>query len=324
MFHVSRIDFCGTKADRAGQEVNVFGIARAYSAGVLGRFFTLTLLAATGYGAVANSPTPPDPWKVIDASLAETNSEHRIEALDAIGMIATPDPRGIQRAENALAQDKDALVRATAALMLGELKAEMSVPKLKAALRDKGEVAFAAAKALTALGDTSGRDFLIAVVGGERTDTQPGIMTNAMRKAKSDIHHPQEVVFMGAEDATGAMFGPAAAVFPAVKDTVDMKGKGEPGRAAAAAYLAKDPEPYAIILLEWALGDESRWVKIEAAKGLAQRGNAGSIVKLQPLLTADHNFVRDMAAAAIIRIQDRDGTAGEPADGVPQLTPKKP
>jgi hypothetical protein len=290
---------------------------------VFGRFLTLTLLALSANGAAVESSTQPSAWKVIDASLAEPNSEHRLEALKAIGMIAAPNPQAVQRAENALQQDKDTLVRSTAALILGELKAESSIPKLKEALQDKGEVAFAAAKALTALGDTSGRDFLIAVVAGERKDVQPGIMTNAMRKAKSDMHHPQQVIFMGAEDATGAMFGPAAIVFPAVKSTVDMKGKGEPGRAAAAAYLAKDPEPYAITLLEWALGDESRWVKIEAAKGLGQRGNAGSIVKLQPLLVNDHNFVRDIAAAAIIRIQDRDGAAGEPEEGVPQLTPTK-
>ena len=46
-----------------------------------------------------------------------------------------------------------------------------------------GEVAFAAAKALTDIGDPSGRPMLIAVLAGERKDT-PSMMTNAMREAK--------------------------------------------------------------------------------------------------------------------------------------------
>jgi len=89
---------------------------------------------------------------------------------------------------------------------------------------------------------------------------------------------------MGAQDATGAMFGPVSAVIPAVKDTLDPKSKGAPGRAAAAAYLARDLEPYVIALLEWALADDNQFVRLEAAKGLGQRGNAGSAAKLQPLL----------------------------------------
>ncbi len=248
--------------------------------------------------------------------------EHRREALAAIGTIESPDPEAIRRAEDAL-MDKDPLVRIAAALVLGQLKATASIPRLKDALQDKGEVAFAAAQALTSLGDPGGRDVLIAVLAGERKDTQPGMMTNAMRKAKEDLHHPQQVMFMGATNATGAMFGPVSAVLPAVKDATDLKSKGANGRAESAAYLAKDPEPYAITLLEWALADESRLVRIEAAKGLGQRGNSGSIAKLQPLFTGNSNLLRDMAAAAVIRIEGRDGAEGAPAEGLPQITKKK-
>jgi HEAT repeat protein len=280
-----------------------------------GRFLAILFLAAACYGADSAQESA---WKIIDASLADSNSEHRLEALNCIGTIGSPDPEAIGRAESAL-QDKETLVREAAALTLGELKAQSSIPKLKAALQDKGEVAFAAAKALASLGDDEGRDFLIAVVAGERKDVQPGIMTNAMRKAKGDLHHPEDLAFMGAGDATGAMFGPVGMVFPAVKDTMDLKGKGAAGRAAATAYLAKNPDPYAITLLEWALGDDNQFVRLEAAKGLGQRGNSGSVQKLWPLLSDDKNFVRDMAAAAIIRIELRDGKPGDPADGLPQV-----
>jgi HEAT repeat protein len=66
--------------------------------------------------------------------------------------------------------------------------------------------------------------------------------------------------------------------------------------------VAKEPGPYAITLLEWALSDDNHLVRAEAAKGLGERGNAGSIAKLQPLLRDNHNSVRTMAAASIIRL----------------------
>jgi len=292
---------------------------------VLGRFFTTLAILIPSSGISLCSAAElraPSPWKVIDSSLGESNVDHRREALVAIGTIESPDPEAIRRAENALS-DKDARIRAAAALVLGQLKATSSISKLKSALLDKGEVAFAAARALTVLGDPSGRDILIAVLAGERKDTQPGMMTNAMRKAKEDLHHPQEVMMDGAGDAAGAMFGPAGAVVPAVKDAMDLKGKGVVGRAQAAAWLAKDPEPYAVTLLEWALADESHLVRIEAARGLGQRGNTESIAKLQPLLSEDNNLLRDMAAAAVIRIQERKGVSGTPADGVPEITANK-
>ena len=52
------------------------------------------LLTASCWAATA--------WSVIDASLAEGNSEHRREALAAIGTIAAPDPEAIKCGEEAL------------------------------------------------------------------------------------------------------------------------------------------------------------------------------------------------------------------------------
>lgn len=247
-------------------------------------------------------------WATLDESL-RGNSEHREQALAALATLGASDPEAVQRAEAAL-HDKDLFVRRTAALALGELKAEAAIPELKQSLDDSPEVSFAAAKALTQLGDPSGRDVLLAVLGGERKDT-PGIFTNAMRKAKEKLHHPEGLILMGTEDAAGAMFGPVSMIIPAVKDTADLKSKGTPGRAAAAAYLAKYPDAYAVQLLEWTLADDNQFVRLEAARGLGERGNSGSIEKLQPLLQDQHNIVRDMASASILRIIARNGAAGE-------------
>ncbi len=262
-------------------------------------------------------------WALLDESL-QGNSEHRQQALAALSTIGMSDEGAVQRAVTAL-KDKDLLVRRSAALALGDLKAVSALGNLKQALDDDSpEVSFAAAKALTQLGDTSGRDVLIAVLSGERKDT-PGMLTNAMRTAKAKLRHPEGLFLMGSEDAAGAMFGPASMVIPAVKDTADLRSKGTPGRAAAVAYLAKYPDPYAIQLLEWALEDDNQFVRMEAAKGLGERGNADSIHKLEGLWLDKHDMVRNMAAASILRILARDGEPGEVTPGhvVPPKTDKK-
>jgi HEAT repeat protein len=248
-------------------------------------------------------------WKVIDDSVRDSSSqEHREQALAALSTFGDSNAEAIQRAVTAL-HDKAAVIRRSAAITLGELNAHSALGDLKQALNDTPEVSFAAAKALTRLGDTSGRDVMIAVLAGERKDA-PGIFTNAMRDAKARLHHPEGLFLMGSEDAAGSMFGPASMVIPAVKDTTDLKSKGAPGKAAAVAYLAKYPDPYAVQLLEWALDDDNQFVRLEAAKALGDRGNSGSIQKLNKLLDDQHNIVRDMAAVSILRILDRDGEPG--------------
>ena len=252
-------------------------------------------------------------WQILNKSLSG-DSVHKREALLAVATVSGRNTLAVKACLDSL-KDKDPLVRQSAALALGEMKATAAVPALKQALDDTGEVAFAAAKALSEIGDPAGRNLLITVLEGERKDIKPGMMTSAVREGKEKLRHPGELVFTGAEDATGAMFGPAAIVFPAVKDALDLKGKGAPGRAAAAAYLARDPDPDVVAALEWALNDDNQFVRLEAARGLGQRGSAKSIPPLQPLLDDTHNLVRDIAAASIIRIEDRGGAVGRPVIG---------
>jgi HEAT repeat protein len=247
-------------------------------------------------------------WKLLDESLRDGFYENRQQALAALATVGHPDPDVVKHVVAAL-RDKEPLVRCQAALALGDLQAKSAIPDLKRALDDTPEVSFAAAKALTAMGDPSGRDVLIAVLSGQRKDT-PGMLTNAMREARTRLHHPEGLFLMGSQDAVGAMFGPASMVIPAIKNTTDMQGKGTPGRAAAVAYLAKYPDPYAVNLLEWALKDENRFIRLEAAKDLGERGDAASIPKLEALWLDSENIVRDMAAASILRILSRDGEAG--------------
>jgi HEAT repeat protein len=270
------------------------------------RVLVLALLSSVSYLTAADTVT--HAWEVIDRGIHSGDFERRLQTLVALSAVDGSNQEAVRRVVDALKNDKDARVREEAALALGQMKATSAIPDLRAALDDKGEVAFAAAKALTDLGDASGRDTLIAVFAGERK-TNPGIATNAVREAQHRIKHPEGMILMGADAAAGSMFAPAAMGLTALQQTAGLHSKGSPARAAAVAYLEKDPDPYAVTLLEWALGDDSKMVRFQAAKGLAKRGNAASIAKLEPLLEDDHNAVRTMAAAAIVQLSSSSQTA---------------
>lgn len=243
-------------------------------------------------------------WQILEKSVHSGDFERRIQGVLALGAMDPSDSRAVRLLCDVLKNDKDDRVRQDAALALGEMKAKSAIPDLKEALDAKGEVAFAAAKALTDMGDQSGRDTLVAVLAGTRK-ANPGMVTNAVREAQHRIKHPEGMVLMGADAAAGTMFAPAGMGLSALQQTAGLHQKGSPARAAAAAYLEKDPEAYAVTLLEWALQDDSKMVRVAAAKGLAKRGNAGSVAKLEPLLGDDHNAVRTMTAAAIIECSAR-------------------
>ncbi len=262
------------------------------------------------------APAEQAAWETLDHALQKGDIDERRQALAALATVEASNEKAVQRVTEAL-HDHSPLVRQAAALALGRMKAKQAIPALEEALNDSGEVAFAAAKSLTDMGETSGREMLVAVLAGDRKDT-PGIVTKAMRTGKAKLKHPQQLILMGAGDAAGTMFGPPAGMsFTAARDALDFKEKGAPGRSAAAAYLAKDPEPYAVDLLEWALTDDNQFVRLEAAKGLGERGNAGSIGKLEPLLHDNHDKVRAMAAASIIRLAGRSTVSSS------QSTPPK-
>lgn len=139
------------------------------------------------------------------------------------------------------------------------------------------------------------------MIEGERKDT-PGKMRGAMRDAKRRLR-PTQLALMGAKEAAG-LFGPASMGLDAVQEVMKeaQKDSGSPGRTVAAGILAKDSDPYALTLLEWALGDNSSTVRVAVAKALGERGNQDTIPKLTPLLADNRHAVRYMAAAAIIKL----------------------
>jgi len=247
------------------------------------------------------APSDSAAWDALRQGIDDKEAHHRKTAIAAIGTIGD-DPEAVKLVESGL-QDKDSEVRQTAAATLGEMGAYDAIPNLKAALDDSPEVSFTAAKALWNLGASSSRDIIQAVMIGERKD-KPGRIQGAMQEAKQKMHSPGELAYMGAKEATGVVFAPASigivAIHEALKES--RNDPGAPGRAAAAAILGKDPDPYSLVLLEWALGDKSWAVRVAVAKALGERGNEQTIQKLSPLLSDERHAVRYMAAASMLKL----------------------
>jgi HEAT repeat protein len=270
---------------------------------------TLVPVSLQGQDRPIAQPTsrPIVPWTILRQGLVDGSTDHRRQALLAAGSIgATPEV--VKFIEEGLLRDKDTLVRQTAAAVLGQLKATESIPPLKQAMDDKNiEVAFSAAKALAEMGDTDGREFLIEVLTGERKG-KPGFVAQNLKHAKKQLT-PTELALMGAKEAAGVLFGPAAIGIVVVEKAVKGgKSDGVSGRTIAVAELATHPDDHTRKLLEWALTDDDMSVRAAAARELGACGNSQTIPRLQTAMNDEHAAVRYMAAASVIRLTGHAGS----------------
>jgi HEAT repeat protein len=265
------------------------------------RYLVLSAAFLTGTLLAADSPTASRAWNTLDEGLRANRLEHREQTVAALSTLPGTNPQAVQKVVSILQHDGSTQVRQTAALALGDMKAQSAVPELQKALSDSPEVAFAAAKSLTELGNPAGEQYMITVLK-RASKPEPGMMANARRNARKDLLHPQNLIFTGAAGATGIVFPPAAIGVSAAHQSVALRSHGGDGRAAAATYLAKEKDTEALNTLEWALKDHNPAVQVEAAKGLGDLGNPASIDRLIPLLKDPHIRVRTMAAASIIRL----------------------
>jgi HEAT repeat protein len=237
-------------------------------------------------------------WDVLNHALADGNPVKRGQALTALGLIGSTAPHVVDLLEAGLT-DKDATVRQTAAVVMGDIGAKQAIPMLKKALDDdSGEVSFAAARSLWVMGDQSGREVFWAVLAGDQK-TGPGMIQGQIRDAKRKLHSPAALAKIGIDEAAGFL-GPFSMGVGFVEEL--MKDKGATARALCAKLLGSDSDPETRHELEQSLEDKNSAVRAAAARALSQRGGKEELAKVQPLLGDSNDGVRTVAAAAIIRL----------------------
>jgi HEAT repeat protein len=242
--------------------------------------------------AAASSPT----WQILTEGAAEDNGYKRAAAITALATIRSPEADKL--VASALA-DKDIMVRFAAVSALADRKSRADIPKLKTALDDEsGEISFTAAKALWEMGDRSGRDVLEEVMFGEQK--KPGFIKSQIRGAKATAHNRNALVWMGAKEGAGFLFGPLGAGLGVMEQV--MKDSSAPARILSATLLAQEKDAEAMGDLGEALVDKNPLVRTTAAKLLGGFNGPKVRPKLEPLLEDKSDAVRYMAAASIVRL----------------------
>ena len=239
------------------------------------------------------------PWNTIEGGLKDGNPAKRIAAVVAMSVVK-PQPRPVKMIESML-QDKDLGVRQSACTTLGNINSRSSVPLLENAVEDKApEVVFAAAKALYAMGNPTGRQVLTEILLGDQKDAS-GFVTTSIRGAKLKLHDPKALLLLGVNQAAG-LLGPMGAGVPVAEQL--LKDSQSSGKTVAALLLATDTSPESGNAVKVALGDKNWTVRAAAARAVALRDIAAVLSgPLLALLDDKRDEVTYSAAAAMIRLK---------------------
>lgn len=232
-------------------------------------------------------------WNILERGHKSHNTKERINAVLAIGQLLD-DPRAVELAEESI-KDKKPGVRAAAALTLGQLRSERSIPLLKNALKDKSiQVDFASSNALLSLGDSCGYDIYYQVLI-KRRKTGEGPVEEQERLIKD----PKAMTLMMLGIAAG--FAPYAGYGWAMFQVMSKDYAG-PVRVEAAHKLAKDPNAQTEAALMEAASDKNWKVRVAALEALAQRDDPHLADTLASHLSDKNQGVRCTAAAGFIHL----------------------
>lgn len=238
-------------------------------------------------------------WTVLQRGISSKKGAQRSDAIAALSSIGSN-----QRAVDMIVErlhDPDAAVREKAVAALDNMQAHSAIPQLRAALRDPSPpVSFTAAKALWDMGDPSGRAILIGVLQGRRRGA-PAAWKSQLQQTGAQLRSPWNVGILGAEEAAGVFFGPAA-IGVALAGQM-LRDNGAPDRAFCAQMLGLDPSAQATAALVKAAHDKNWIVRASAAEGLGNTDRPNALMLLAGLLKDPKPPVRYMAAASLIRLR---------------------
>jgi HEAT repeat protein len=236
---------------------------------------------------------------ILKEALANRNPDTRKQAVAALSLAASRTPY-LSRLIGML-DDKDAEVRVAAVSSLAETKNRAVAVALRNALQDEvPEVSFAAAKALWALGDPTGKRALMAVLEGENK-TSSGFLSRQKRDALRMMHTPRTALLFAARQGAGLApipgLGGGISSLQSILTDPDVSG-----RAAAALLLGNQNDPATLQALKDALREKDSSLRAAAVHSLALKNNVALKKDIAPLLDDDKEAVRLRAAAAYVRL----------------------
>jgi HEAT repeat protein len=237
-------------------------------------------------------------WLILQTGLHSKRAQQREEAVKALSLLEG-NHQAIRFSLRAL-RDKNSRVRGAAASTLGDLHATATVPALRAAVSDKdASVMLAATHALFVMKDPMAYEIYYAILMGNKK-TSAGLIQAQVDRLKD----PKQMAQMGFEEGIG--FVPYAGMgYEAYRQL--MKHDNSPVRAAAARYLALDPDSISEdALIQVAVADKNIIVREAALDALAQRSDPKCIQRLAINLDETKYQVRYRTAATIIHLGGTD------------------
>ena len=250
--------------------------------------------ASSANGEPSISDLEEKSWLILQTGLQSKRAAQREEAVKALSLLEG-NRQAIRLSLHAL-RDKNSRVRAAAASTLGELHATSTVPALRAAVSDKdASVMLAATHALFVLKDPMAYEIYYAILMGNKK-TSAGMIQSQLDRLKD----PKQVAQMGLQEGIG--FIPYAGMgYEAYRQL--MKHDSSPVRAAAARFLALDPDSISEdALVQVAVADKNIIVRQAALDALAQKSDPKCIQRLVINFDDDKYPVRYRTAATIIHV----------------------
>jgi HEAT repeat protein len=260
------------------------------------RLVSLLLVSVIWVGAEAPPQISPhdQAWRVLHKGLNDTKVSRRKEAVQALSLINRN--RIAQRLAIHALNDEHPSVRTAAAATLGQLRATAAIPDLREALSDKEiSVVLAATYSLFLMKDKAAYGIYYAILMRDKKSSEGMVQAQLDR-----LKDPKQMAELGVQEGLGFVpFGGMG--FEAYRQF--SKRNKSPARAAAARFLAHDPDPISEdALIQSALADESDAVRDAALDALAERGDPGCIERLLQNLNESKTDVRYRTAAVIIHL----------------------
>jgi HEAT repeat protein len=265
----------------------------------------MKLLAALGFSlsiAIAQTPAPEHARAngFLEDSLKDKNPDTRKHAVQALGLVGPREPYLTEL--EAMLDDKDVEVRLAAITSIVDLKNKRTVTTLQKALEsDVPEVGFAAAKALWALNDPSGKGALVSVLSGE-TKASSGFITKQKRDALRMLHTPKTMFLFALKQGVGMAPVPGLGAGVSSLQGI-LSDPGVSGRATAALLLGADKDPEVLKALREGLTDKDWSVRAASVHALALHNDPALMPDVVPLFDDKREAVRVRAAAAYLRLE---------------------
>lgn len=236
-------------------------------------------------------------WSMLSDSVSDAkHPDLRIQALAALGLLGGNE-RSLHLITSAMG-DHDVDVRTAAVLAGGQAKSRRVTNDLRRMLDDsEPAVAFAAALALSKMGDRSGEDILMAVVDGERR-TSAGLVDGTLHTMNKDLHSPGTLARMGAMQGAGMLLGPFGIGITAYEYL--RRNGGDSARVTAIEALTAEKTEPIYKELTAALADRDPGVRAAAAKALGEYRNPSAGLALTALFNDTKAPVRLTAAASYL------------------------